>query len=74
MAWNAFQYCSRLHILGSFMILLVATIIGLTYYAVIITTYSHQLLHGGSDAIVAFFIVLVFHILVKFSSLHSLLK
>lgn len=49
--------------LGSFMILLVAAIIGVTYYAVIISTYGPQLLRGGSDAIVAFFIVLVFHIL-----------
>lgn len=45
------------------MILLVAAIIGVTYYAVIITTYGPQLWRGGSDAIVAFFIVLVFHIL-----------
>ena len=63
MAWNAFKYCSRLRMLGSFMILLVAAIIGVTYYAVIISTYGPQLLRGGSDGIVAFFIVLVFHIL-----------
>lgn len=63
MAWNLFKYCSSLRMLGSLMILLVAAIIGVTYYAVIITTYGPQLFHGGFEAVVAFLIFVVFHLL-----------
>ncbi|KAH9322011.1 hypothetical protein KI387_016650 [Taxus chinensis] len=63
MAWNFFKYCSGLRMLGSLMIFLVAGIIGITYYAVIIAIYGPQLFRGGFEAIVAFFIVIVFHTL-----------
>uniref|UniRef100_A0A0C9QWU6 S-acyltransferase n=1 Tax=Wollemia nobilis TaxID=56998 RepID=A0A0C9QWU6_9CONI len=63
MAWNFFKYCSGLRVVGSLMIFLVAAIIGVTYYAIVITIYGPQMFHGGSETIVAFVIVIIFHLL-----------
>ena len=64
MPWNAFVYCTGLKIIGSVMILVVLAIIGVTYYALVITAYGPQLLAGGEGAVLAFFVLLLFHILV----------
>ena len=65
MAWNAFAYCTGLKIIGSVMIIVVLAIIGVTYYALVITAYGPQLLAGGKGAVLAFFVLLVFHTLVS---------
>lgn len=45
------------------MIVLVLSIIGVTYYAVVITNYGPALLAGGLDSLVAVVVVLLFHAL-----------
>ncbi|ONK80477.1 uncharacterized protein A4U43_C01F18130 [Asparagus officinalis] len=47
MAWNVFKFCTALRGLGSVMILLVLAIVGVTYYAVVITNYGPALFGGG---------------------------
>ncbi|KAI9174053.1 hypothetical protein LWI28_011203 [Acer negundo] len=63
MAWNVFKYCSVLRALGSVMILLVLGIIGVSYYAVVVSTYGPALFNGGLDSITAFVVLLLFHFL-----------
>ncbi|GAV79897.1 zf-DHHC domain-containing protein [Cephalotus follicularis] len=60
---NLFKFCSALKLLGYLMILLVAASIAVSYYAVVIVTWGPRLLHGGTHSLLAFFILLLFHIL-----------
>ncbi|XP_020247508.1 LOW QUALITY PROTEIN: probable protein S-acyltransferase 14 [Asparagus officinalis] len=62
MAWNVFKFCTALRGLGSVMILLVLAIVGVTYYAVVITNYGPALsAAGGLDSVIAVVLVLLFH-------------
>ncbi|CAA0820361.1 Probable protein S-acyltransferase 14 [Striga hermonthica] len=61
MAWNVFKFCTALRGLGSIMILLVLGVVGVSYYAVVITNYGPGLAVGGLDSLVAFFILILFH-------------
>ncbi|XP_051147983.1 probable protein S-acyltransferase 14 isoform X2 [Andrographis paniculata] len=63
MAWNVFKFCTALRGLGSIMILLVLGVVGVSYYAVVITTYGPQLAAGGLDLLIAFLVLVVFHCL-----------
>jgi palmitoyltransferase len=60
---NLFKLCSCLKVFGYFMILLVAAIIAVTYYAVVIITWGPKLLHGGFKSLLSIFIISAFHIL-----------
>ncbi|KAK6918197.1 Palmitoyltransferase, DHHC domain [Dillenia turbinata] len=60
---NVFKLCSALKVLGYLMIVLVAAIVGVSYYAVIVLVWGPKLFDGGLDSVLAFFIVIVFHIL-----------
>ncbi|XP_022757607.1 probable protein S-acyltransferase 12 [Durio zibethinus] len=60
---NLFKLCSGLRVLGYFMILLVAGIIGISYYAVVFLTCGPQLLRGGFHSFLSFAIVIIFHVL-----------
>ncbi|XP_058104639.1 probable protein S-acyltransferase 14 [Magnolia sinica] len=61
MAWNVFKFCTALRGLGSVMILLVVGIVGVTYYAVVVTNYGPALLAGGRDSIIALSVLITFH-------------
>ncbi|KAH7863096.1 hypothetical protein Vadar_013247 [Vaccinium darrowii] len=61
---NLFKLCSGLKFLGYFMILLVAAIIAVSYYAVVILTWGPKLLQGGFNSFLSFTIIAVFHFLV----------
>ncbi|MBA0732661.1 hypothetical protein Gogos_016737 [Gossypium gossypioides] len=63
METNVFKFCSGLRVLGHVMILLVAAIVGVSYYAVVFLTYGPQLLRGGFDSFLSFTIVIIFHVL-----------
>ncbi|CAA3004476.1 probable S-acyltransferase 14 [Olea europaea subsp. europaea] len=63
MAWNVFKFCTALRGLGSIMILLVLGVVGVTYYAVVITNYGPGLAAGGLDSLVAFVVLILFHCL-----------
>ena len=65
MAWNVFKFCAALRGLGSLMIFLVLAIVGVTYYAVVISNYGPALLVGGFDSLVAVAVILLFHALVR---------
>ncbi|XP_021675267.2 probable protein S-acyltransferase 12 isoform X1 [Hevea brasiliensis] len=60
---NVFKLCSGLKVLGYLMILLVAGIITVSYYAVVVITWGPQLLRGGVHSLSAILMVIVFHIL-----------
>ncbi|XP_048421385.1 probable protein S-acyltransferase 12 isoform X2 [Pyrus x bretschneideri] len=60
---NLFRLCSGLKVIGYFMILLVAAIISVSYYTVVVVTWAPKLLHGGVHSFLAFFIIVMFHIL-----------
>ncbi|XP_050235681.1 probable protein S-acyltransferase 12 [Mercurialis annua] len=60
---NIFKLCSGLKVLGYLMIFLVAGIVAVSYYAVVIVTWGPKLLDGGAHSASAFFILIVFHIL-----------
>ncbi|KAL6982156.1 protein S-acyltransferase [Sarracenia purpurea var. burkii] len=60
---NLFKLCSGLKILGYFMIVLVAAIIVVSYYAVVILTLGPQLFEGGFKSFLSFTIIVVFHVL-----------
>lgn len=70
MAWNVFKFCTALRGLGSIMILLVLGVVGVTYYAVVLTNYGPALSLGGLDSLVALTILILFHFLVS-KSLHQ---
>ncbi|KAL1548694.1 putative protein S-acyltransferase 14 [Salvia divinorum] len=61
MAWNVFKFCTALRGLGSIMILLVLGVVGVSYYAVVITNYGPGLAAGGLDSLIAFFVLTLFH-------------
>lgn len=63
MAWNVFKLCTALRGLGSIMILLVLSIVGVTYYAVVVSNYGPALLDGGVDSLVAACVLILFHCL-----------
>ncbi|KAF8413039.1 hypothetical protein HHK36_001013 [Tetracentron sinense] len=63
MAWNVFKFCTALRGLGSVMILLVLAVIGVTYYAVVITNYGPSLYDGGLDSLIALAVLILFHFL-----------
>ncbi|KFK35280.1 hypothetical protein AALP_AA5G264300 [Arabis alpina] len=63
MAWNVFKFCTALKGLGSIMILLVLGVVGVTYYAVVLTNYGPALSQGGLDSLVALTILILFHLL-----------
>lgn len=65
MDFNPFKYCSGLRYLGYLMILMVLAIIALTYWAVIVLVWGPKLIHGGPQAVLAAFIVSLFHVLVS---------
>lgn len=69
MAWNVFKFCTALRGLGSIMILLVLGVVGVTYYAVVINNYGPGLEAGGTEALLAFFVLILFHCLVSFREL-----
>ncbi|KAB1219723.1 putative protein S-acyltransferase 12 [Morella rubra] len=60
---NIFKFCSGLKVLGYFMILLVAAIVAVSYYAVVVVTWGPQLLRGGVHSFLAFSILVLFHVL-----------
>ncbi|KAI6706640.1 hypothetical protein NL676_009602 [Syzygium grande] len=63
MAWNVFKFCTALRGLGSIMILLVLGVVGVTYYAVVLTNYGPSLYEGGLDSFVALGVLILFHCL-----------
>ncbi|CAG7874013.1 unnamed protein product [Brassica rapa] len=63
MAWNVFKFCTALRGLGSIMILLVLGIVGVTYYAVVWTSYGPALSVGGLESLAALVVILLFHFL-----------
>ncbi|KAE7999306.1 hypothetical protein FH972_003751 [Carpinus fangiana] len=60
---NLFKFCSGLKVLGYFMILLVVSIVAVSYYAVVVLTWGPQLLRGGIHSFLAFSILFLFHVL-----------
>lgn len=68
MAWNVFRFCTALRGLGSIMILLVLGVVGVTYYAVVLTNYGPSLISGAGilDALIAIAVLVLFHCLVNF--------
>lgn len=67
MAWNVFKFCTALRGLGSIMILLVLGVVGVTYYAVVLTSYGPALYEGGITSVTAVPVLILFHGLVSFS-------
>ncbi|KAF3440692.1 hypothetical protein FNV43_RR18977 [Rhamnella rubrinervis] len=63
MAWNVFKFCTALRGLGSIMILLVLGVVGVTYYAVVLTNYGPALYDGGLDCVIALAVLILFHCL-----------
>ncbi|XP_078445862.1 putative protein S-acyltransferase 14 isoform X1 [Wolffia australiana] len=64
MAWNVFKFCTALRGLGSIMILLVLGVVGVTYYAVVITVYCPAIFNGGlQEAAIALGVLVLFHFL-----------
>ncbi|CAN6466380.1 unnamed protein product [Victoria cruziana] len=65
MAWdgNLFKFCSGLRVLGYLMILLVGSIVVVSYYAVIVVTCGSLLRHGGLRCALSVVIIAVFHLL-----------
>ncbi|WVZ16946.1 hypothetical protein V8G54_009928 [Vigna mungo] len=61
MAWNVFKFCTALRGLGSIMILLVLGVVGVTYYAVVLTNFGPALSAGGLDSLVAVLVLILFH-------------
>ncbi|CAL9232656.1 unnamed protein product [Arabidopsis halleri] len=62
---NLFRFCSGLKVLGYFMILLVVAVVGVSYYAVVVSTWWPILIrsdHGALSALAAL-IIFVFHFL-----------
>ncbi|XP_023772983.1 probable protein S-acyltransferase 14 [Lactuca sativa] len=63
MAWNVFKFCTALRGLGSIMILLVLGVVGVSYYAVVLSIYGPALTSGGLDSLIALVVLIMFHIL-----------
>ncbi|XP_047338089.1 probable protein S-acyltransferase 12 [Impatiens glandulifera] len=60
---NFFKLCSGLKFLGYFMIVLVAAIISVSYYAVVVINWGPLLLQGGLKSLLSIIIIAVFHFL-----------
>ncbi|KAF4366517.1 hypothetical protein F8388_003755 [Cannabis sativa] len=60
---NVFTLCSGLKFLGYLMILLVAAIIAVSYYAVVVFICGNQLLRGGLHSFFGFSVIIIFHAL-----------
>ncbi|PRQ58579.1 putative protein S-acyltransferase [Rosa chinensis] len=60
---NLFRLCSGLKVIGYFMILLVAAIVAVSYYAVVVLTWGPELRTGGLHSFLAISIIVVFHFL-----------
>ncbi|KAJ0499694.1 putative protein S-acyltransferase [Helianthus annuus] len=63
MAWNVFRFCTALRGLGSVMILLVLGVVGVSYYAVVLSIYGPALTSGGLDSFIALVVLVLFHTL-----------
>lgn len=63
MAWNVFKFCTALRGLGSIMILLVLGVVGVTYYAVVLSNYGPSLTSGGLESLLAVAVLILFHFL-----------
>ncbi|PSS11820.1 Protein like [Actinidia chinensis var. chinensis] len=63
MAWNVFRFCTALRGLGSIMILLVLGVVGVTYYAVVVSKYGPALYDGGLASLSALAVLILFHVL-----------
>ncbi|KAK9749263.1 hypothetical protein RND81_02G113600 [Saponaria officinalis] len=63
MAWNVFRFCTALKGLGSIMILLVLGVVGVTYYAIVLTNYGPNLIYGGFDTLASLAVLIPFHAL-----------
>lgn len=61
---NLFRLCTGLKAIGYFMILLVAAIVSVSYYAVVVLTWGPELLRGGLHSVLAIVIIVLFHFLV----------
>ncbi|XP_015950186.2 probable protein S-acyltransferase 14 [Arachis duranensis] len=61
MTWNVFKFCTALRGLGSIMILLVFGVVGVIYYAVVLTNYSPVLSAEGLDCLLAIAVLILFH-------------
>ncbi|KAJ0758718.1 putative protein S-acyltransferase [Helianthus annuus] len=67
---NFFKLCSGLKFLGYLMILLVAAITAVSYYAVVLLTWAPRISHGGFTSFLSFLIIVLFHLLVCLSLLN----
>ena len=74
MAWNVFKFCTALRGLGSIMILLVLGVVGVTYYAVVLTNYGPALALGGLDFFISFTVLILFHCFVSFPNISAFLS
>ncbi|KAI3829183.1 hypothetical protein L1987_03300 [Smallanthus sonchifolius] len=63
MAWNVFKFCTALRGLGSIMILFVLGVVGVSYYAVVLSIYGPALTSGGLDSFIALVVLIMFHTL-----------
>lgn len=63
MAWNVFRFCTALRGLGSIMILLVLGVVGVTYYAVVLSNYGPALYAAGLGSATALAVLILFHFL-----------
>ncbi|CAM6094126.1 unnamed protein product [Calypogeia fissa] len=63
MAWNVFQFCTGLRVVGSIMILVVLAVVAVSYYAVVVSNYGLEVLKGGSHTVIALVVLLLFHVL-----------
>ncbi|KAG0568950.1 hypothetical protein M758_6G051500 [Ceratodon purpureus] len=61
MAWNVFKFCTGLKAVGSIMVLVVLAVVGVSYYAVVITNYGPEVVKGGSTAFTALLVLFLFH-------------
>jgi palmitoyltransferase len=69
MAWNVFKLCTGLKVLGSVMILVVLSVVGVSYYAVVVANYVPQVWKGASATATALLVLILFHLLVRVFSL-----
>ncbi|KAL3689842.1 hypothetical protein R1sor_016151 [Riccia sorocarpa] len=63
MAWNVFKFCTGLRVVGSIMILVVLAVVGVSYYAVVISNYALEVLKGGSHTAIGLMVLILFHTL-----------
>ncbi|XP_004492612.1 probable protein S-acyltransferase 14 [Cicer arietinum] len=63
MAWNVFKFCTSLRGLGYVMIIFFLGIVGVTYYAVVLTNYGPALYFGGIGSLTSLTVLILFHCL-----------